>query len=831
MQPGLLECVDALRAARQRFASLAALSAAVLVACLAATASAQDLRSAVIVAAPLSGPERASVSLLADEVKARSGLSWSVRRAPSKAGPLVVVGRLGQIAGLLPPEARSAWRAPSGDAPEGFTVRAVGAKGRPVVIIAGNDGRGVLYGVGYLLRKLETGPDAAALSGPIDITTAPSDPVRGSQFGYRFKNNTYDAWTVGMFERRIAEFALFGANSIQVISPNSDDDAASPLFPAPPMRTLIGIGRAAHKYGLDFDLYYPEMAQDYAAPGAVAAELARFEALVRSLPRIDALYVPGGDPGHTLPEQLLPLVAQEAAILRRINPKARVWISGQGFDQARYESFYALLAKRPAWLTGVFFGPQSRDPMPVQRRRIPARYPLLFYPDIGHAMHAQFPVPQWDPAFALTEGREPIDPRPVAETAIFRHFAPLNRGFILYSEGVNDDVNSLLWFQLGWSAAIDPKTVMGDYARAFLGARIGQASSDRFADGLMALEGDWVGPPQDNARIDQTLSLFQTLEAGASPAQRTNWRFESALYRADYDAYVRRRTIAERARDEAALAALAKAPATGAEAAMVAARSALATPDDAATLALRARLFDLAGRLYDHVKLQLSVKLYGASGVERGANLDRVDVSLNDRVWLTRQFDRIAALPSEAAKLAALAAIVDWPDRRDGALYDDLGDPTGEPHLVRGLGFDRDPEFYDTAIDGIADMTPDDGWRMSRISYAETLYDRPMILAYRGLDPSRSYRLRITYAGEGYHAPMRLVANGGLELQPPTDRPANPTTVELDLPRAATASGALTLQWTGPLDGGGSGRGHQVAEVWLIPASPASSPSESVHAR
>jgi hypothetical protein len=765
---------------------------------LAPTAHAQDLRAATVVATPSTPQQSAAVRLLIDEVRRRTDLQWRLSPTRPRTGPLIRVAR-----------------ARAGGPAEGFAIHTL-AHGRGVEI-AGNDDRGVLYGVGYLLRKLDTGPGAAALDRRIDITTAPAQSVRGTQFGYRFKNNSYDAWTVAMFTQRIRDLAIFGANTIQVIAPNSDDEAASPLFPAPPMQTLIGIGRAAHAYGLDFDLYYPEMAKDYAAPGAVAAELKTFEALIRRLPRIDALYIPGGDPGHTPPDQLFPLAAQEAAILRRYNPHAKVWISGQGFDQRRYQTFYALLAQQPAWLTGVFFGPQSRDPMEVQRAHIPARYPIQFYPDIGHVMHAQFPVPQWDPKFALTEGREPIDPQPVAQTAIFRHFAPFNTGFVTYSEGVNDDVNQALWMQLGWSPMRDPHETLTDYARTFLGAKIGGQSSDALADGLFALERDWDGPPEANGGIDKTLATFQALDAAASPDQRRTWRFESALYRADYDALVRARSLAEAARERAARAALARAPSIGSAAAMDQAQAALSGADSPATRALRDRLFDLAGRLYAHAKLQLSVKLYGAANWERGANLDRVDVSLNDRVWLTRQFAEIAKLPTETERLARLAAIVDWPDARDGALYDDLGDPGREPHLVRGLGFNRDPEFYDTAIDGVADMTPDDGWRLSWIDYAETLYDRPMTLAYSGLDPARAYRLRITYAGEGYHAPMRLMANGRIELQPPTDRPANPTAVEIAIPRAATASGALTLQWTGPLDGGGSGRGHQVAEVWLIP--------------
>jgi len=755
---------------------------------------------------------------LAEEVALRVGKAWG-DEARAEA-PWVVIARPDAVEGNLPPALRAAWQAhPAGEAAraaEGFSVRTLRAGSRTALVVAAETPRGRLFGVGWLLRKLETGPGRVVAPDDLAIDTTPTQAVRGVQIGYRFKNNSYDAWTLAMFERRVRDIALFGGNTIQVIAPVSDDAATSPLFPAPPLETIIGLSALAERYGLDFALYYPQLGKDYGDPLVLAAELKAFETLVRRLPRVDALYVPGGDPGHTHPDRLFPLVAQEARVLAKVHPGAKVWLSGQGFDRAESEAFYAQLAREPDWLTGVFWGPQTRDPLAVQRRRIPARYPIQLYPDIGHTLHSQFPVPQWDPAFAITEGREPINPRPLGQATIFRHLAALNTGAVTYSEGVNDDVNMALWFQLGWSADLQPREVLADYARVFLGARIGGRSSERFADGLMALERNWTGRAAKNAGIDATLALFDDLERRASPDQRANWRFESALYRAVYDAWVRARSRAEAARQSDAMAALAKARAIGANAAMAQAERALTGPDASEALALRARLFDLAGRLYAHAGLQLSVSRYGASGIERGANLDRVDASLNDRVWLTGQFAEIRTLPDEAGRRARLAAIVDAPMAGRGALYDDLGDPDREPHLVRGAGFDRDPQLLDSAIDGVADKTPDDGWRVAWTTYAETLYDRPITLAYRDLDPNRTWRLRAVYAGEDYQLPMRLTANG-VELHPPLSRTTNPMTVDLAIPPEITRSGQLRLEWTRPAGVGGGGRGHQVAEVWLLP--------------
>jgi len=206
---------------------------------------------------------------------------------------------------------------------------------------------------------------------------------------------------------------------------------------------------------------------------------------------------------------------------------------------------------------------------------------------------------------------------------------------------------------------------------------------------------------------------------------------------------------------------------------------------------------------------------------ERGANLDRVETSLNDRTWLESEFSSIQnSNTDEKEKSARLHRIIHWQDEVPGTLYDDLGDLTREPHLVRGAGWSSDPELYHTAIDGIADETLEKSWRLSWLSYAETLYEEPLHLHYDHLDPNRSYKLRIVYAGEGYVLPMRLVANDKDEIHPLRLRKSNPETVEFNLPVSTTNSGQLDLKWFREDGAGGGGRGGQVAEVWLIPLHP-----------
>jgi len=771
--------------------------------------------------------ERAALQILLEESEHRGKADWMVRPgriiSRSHSGTVIVLAQRSQIESLLPKELVGAWRArleqlhPTGAA-EGFSIVTLPWNGRDVRVIAGNDVRGELFGVGWLLRHMSFTGGSVQLPANVEIFSAPEKPIRGHQIGYRMKNNTYDAWNLAQFEQQIRDLAIFGTNTLQLIAPVSDDAPVSPLMPAPPLETFLGISKLLAKYGLDCDLYYPEMRKNYSDPEQTVAELKDFEALVKAMPRADALYVPGGDPGHTAPEVLFPLLEKEAAIIRKYHPGATVWVSAQGFDAAQYERFYALLAKRPEWLTGVFFGPQSRDSMETQRQRIPQQYALQFYPDIGHTMHAQFPVPQWDPVFALTEGREPICPRPQGFAHIYKHFEGLHSGFVTYSEGVNDDVNKVLWTELGWSTQTPIETILREYARWFLhreGAQETQA-----VQAILGLESDWQGSLQANREIPKTFGLLEELEKHSTPEQiGGNWRWESLLYRGYYDAYVQRKFVREQQEQDAALTAL-RGAGTSSDLVEEAKRALAGGNASAEEQRLHDRLFELAGDLFRDGGLQLSVKLYGASNWERGANLDRVDTPLNDRVWMQRNMDNALAKATEGERLQALKAMLDWQHPAPDAIYDDLGSSTAEPHLVRGLGWSQDPEMYRTAIDGIADRTLADGWRLSWLSYAEALYEQPLEMQYTGLNSAIEYRLRVTYAGEDYAVPLTLMAGDGVEIHPARQRSSNPEVVEFAIPRGAIVNGMLRLRWMRSAGIGGGGRGRQVAEVWLLPQSP-----------
>src|SRR5690348_11276618 len=104
-------------------------------------ASALDLSNAVVVAANLTGSEQKAVAMLVDEVEKRTGIRWPVTDSQAQAVRIEVLSQPSQPA-------------------EGYRIEA----GNAWVRITGNDARGVLFGIGPLLRELRMEKGAVSIA-------------------------------------------------------------------------------------------------------------------------------------------------------------------------------------------------------------------------------------------------------------------------------------------------------------------------------------------------------------------------------------------------------------------------------------------------------------------------------------------------------------------------------------------------------------------------------------------------------------------------------------------------------------------------------------------
>jgi hypothetical protein len=767
-------------------------------------------RLTLVAAAALSKAEASSVAMLVEEIEKRTNLRPAVSNSwPTAPGPVVALGTTSTAASWAGPHTSLVTSKGTGLSPEGFSIHTV-AGPSPMILIAGNDPRGVLFGAGRLLREFRMSRGQILLPAGFNSTTAPKVRLRGHQMGYRPKTNSYDAWSEAIWKQYIRDLAVFGTNAVEMIPPRSDDDADSPHFPLPPIEMMAKVSRILDEHDMDVWMWYPAMDQDYSKPETVAAAIKEWGQVFAKMPRLDAVFVPGGDPGHTAPAVLLDLLEKMTRELKRYHPRAEMWMSPQSFNREWLDEFLRIMKdKRPQWLSGIVYGPQSRITLPELRAALPAQYPIRRYPDITHSLSCQYPVPDWDVAYALTEARECINPRPVDEAIVFRVYREQAIGFITYSEGCNDDVNKFLWSGLGWDPASDVTAILREFSRYFIGPEY----EDSFAQGLVALERNWRGPLLKNGGVSETLRRFQEMESKASPSLLLNWRFQQALYRAYYDAYTQKRLAHEAGLEQQALDALREAPSRGAVAAMTQAESVLQSTETAKTsLELRTRVFQLAEALYQSIRMQLSVPLYRAISVDRGANLDTVDRPLNNRLWLRDRFSEVRKLATEEERLRALAGTVHWKDPGAGGFYDELGNPEARPHLVPGRPYAEDPAFFRSPVTGFAGRP---GWRLSWFRHADALFDQELQLRYDKLDPQARYRVRVVYAG-ALNNPVRLVADGNLEIHAMMPKPNPVRPVEFDIPAEATSDGTLVLSWTSTPGRGGAGRGPQVAEVWLL---------------
>jgi len=760
--------------------------------------------------------------VLREEVEKRTGIRWNIAQTWKPAQlPIIAVGEAKDVSSL-PRRFQATLKDLSTLGPDGYTVHVF--KRDAAVVILGHDARGALYGAGKLLRKMTLRPSEATVPRDLSITTTPRYPIRGHQLGYRPKTNSYDAWTVAQFDQYIRELALFGANSIEIMPPRTDDAPRSRHMKMPALEMIGHQSRICDSYGLDVWMWYPNMgsADQFSKPKLIEKELQERRAVFGAVPRLDALFVPGGDPGDLEPDVLFAWLEKMAAVLHERHPEAKIWVSPQVFRprQAWFDAFYAHVNRHRPWFGGVVFGPWVKVSLPEIRRRVAADIPIRRYPDITHSLSCQYPVPKWDLAYATTLGRECINPRPVDEKTIHNGLDEYAQGSISYSEGTNDDVNKFVWSDQDW----DPTTPVIDTLRDYARLLIGPDEAEPVAQGLLAIERNLRGPLLVNDAVPRTLQQWQRMEERVSDRVLGNFRFQMGLMRAYYDAYVQRRLIYETQLERQAREILESAGQIGARQAIDQARHVLERAwKEPVGVLLRRRCVDLADALFASIGAQLTVKKHGAEE-GRGNFIDNIDRPLNDAPWLLAQFVQVEQGRGEPERLRRIDSILHRQDPGPAGFYDDCGSPRswdrvvsnkdwaadpgslGSPRVSFGVGLRGREWVHVVTARGFDGRAVPRGW-MQGIT---CLYDQPLEMIYEPLDPGARYTLRVAYTGR-FRSKMKLVADGKYVVHDFVRTGEQPT-YAFALPREATADGAVRLTWTC----GEGERGSQVSEIWLI---------------
>ncbi len=760
-----------------------------------------------------------SLEVLTEEIEKRSHIQLPVRSEwPGSKSPAIIVGLERDLQNL--PQAISSLISTMPDVEaEGYKLMVSSPSN--LVIVAGADGRGVLYGVGKLLRNMEMRANELLVPGDFKISTSPAYSIRGHQLGYRPKTNSYDAWSVEQFDNYIRDLAIFGANSIEIMPPRTDDDFTNDHMQLPASKMMVEQSRICDEYGMDVWMWYPNLGSDYTHPDSVAFELSERAEVFKALPRLDALFVPGGDPGDLEPDVLFDFLKKEAEVLHRYHPNAKIWVSPQVFrpTQEWFDAFYTHINREYSWLGGIVFGPWVKTPLEEIRKLVNPNIPIRRYPDITHSLSSQYPVPEWDLAYAISLGRECINPRPTDQKHIHNTLDHLAQGSISYSEGTNDDVNKMIWSDQDWDPEIQVMETLREYVRYFISPDL----TEEIARGIMSLEENIRGPLLTNDGVLRTLQQWQDIERKANPNVMVNYRFQMGLIRAYFDAYQYRRLIYETELEQKARNILSSGAEVGSIRAMEAAGEVLAQAwENPVAIEWKTRCVALADSLYHSIGAQLTVDKHGAAP-GRGNFIDNIDLPLNDVMWLMDRFVSIAALEHESERIMEIERLLNRTNPGPGGYYDNFGslrswarvkskinkeeDPGGllSPRVSFGIGLIGVEWVHEVTAKGFDGQASPMAW-MNQVT---ALYDQPLMIGYDHLDPNGSYTIRIAYTGR-FRSRMKMMADDLLVhdfiqtgLQP---------IYEFQVPKGAVADGHVTFTWTC----GEGERGAQVSEIWII---------------
>lgn len=492
--------------------------------------------------------------------------------------------------------------------------------------------RGFIYGFGMFLRKIVPVCGVPVLTEDITGEYVPDKSIRGHQIGYRTTPNTYDAWSYDDYRRYYLDMMFFGSNTVEHIPYERGVSKRNRLMKYDEEEFLVKASEMADEFDLDVSLWHPNNDGETVE---FAAE--RRGKLYDTIPRLDVVFPPGGDPGDFGADEFILRCKEISKALKRVRPNAQMWPSAQQpHSQPNWgEVFIDEMEKLPDEIDGIITGPNHAFDLETLRRRLPSKYPIRLYPDITHNVRCEYPVhfdrDDWHFALTTCLSRECTNPRPREYRQIHRLTRRYVVGSVSYSEGITDDVNKMVWADMDFFPDCDLRTTLLDYSRLFFYG----ADADEIADAILALEINWQCDPAENPTIDRTLDTFEMLNS-KYPFLAENWRFVQLHMRAKCDWVVRRRRLFE-----LDLIRLAEKEIRNGN--LENAKEILESDFDEQYKKERGDITEMCAKLFELIGLQTDIENYCADNWERGAILETLDLPITDRKFLLSKLENADA--------------------------------------------------------------------------------------------------------------------------------------------------------------------------------------------
>ena len=375
-----------------------------------------------------------------------------------------------------------------GGQPQSHTIRTTGHK----LTVSGTDGRGVLYGLGHLLRQLVFAPDRVARP-VINETRTPAVSNRGVYFATHY-NNWYEAAPIEQVEHYIEEMALWGFDSWMFWFDMNwfphgfwRDPQSRGMRMVNRLRRMIATARACGmkvasggiaNEGFNYQPA-PRLRADPSGrhggfyqysqicpskPGGLKMILENRRQVMQLLGKYDVHvhwpYDQGGcgcaqcahAPGRW-GRKFLEIGEPIAAVAREVNPAIEVVVSTWLMDEAERKMVYAQCDAQADWFQGILSHADH-----LNEYTPPAQYSRAVFPEIS----------MFD-CYFVSYGSNGANPAPQRMAAEAQRVARAGWGTELYSEGMYTDLNAAVYAGRLWNPDCDVTGILAEYTRYYFG--------------------------------------------------------------------------------------------------------------------------------------------------------------------------------------------------------------------------------------------------------------------------------------------------------------------------------------------------------------------------
>lgn len=836
--------------------------------------------------------EKNAAALLAERLSAAKTFSVRIEdekkaQSPQEKELLILLG-IPEHHAELAREMQTCKLAPLTDldpGPEGFLLH---MPTMHKLLAAGIDSRGVVYAVGEILRLgYPSVHGTFNLFPPPDVRKAPAFEIRGTQYGQSSVALTkakVRPWTDLEAERKIADYALAGANTIQVAENVSQDDPVYQYIRGLGLKTLIHCGPNTGEGPAEWEAIESIGRTNYLCPSVPEARQAlldKAEAVFSHSPDFDYVRFPGGDGGGCECDKCDPygltfirLCEDLSAIVHKYHPETEIFVTNQKFDNADDLAIFKYLQEKPRpWLRAFCYGPGS-DAMSWQPgHRQTHRMDLFRYPGFGpnsrylHEILHQLP-PEQDLAFfnEITHWRYSQNgyaqayPRPDIEgnhPPRWGHFAYeripdryltqvydrltffawpryLHKAFgetvrygigdVTHSSGTHDHFNQWMWQRMLWDPQRSAEDLVNEYACTWFGPEAEAVMAEAIFLMEQYLQDDPKRPLPQKDEVDRFYDLVK--EAGTlMPAhlRDTSWLWREYMEKGCVDKRTKLAVTQQMEVQKRIEERIAQALKSGEnlDAAIDTALPWLTETGE--TEAMRA-LREEAERLGEE-----SNTLYGV----RSDGIFSLDHDFIGLGWTKRQLERAKTVSGDE-KTEMLLLIANYENPGPGGFYDNCGTYESAPHLVNGYPYDFGQPIVPEMMD--------EGNRYSQRTMGYTQQEQQGVtFHYEDLDPAAQYRVRMTLVRPKYQARYAQRMNQHSEsiyaddtlLAKDVEVPERMSDFfTWDIPMEATKDGVLTLRLEKAPDVASGDRvnieqwrnsggwGTIVSEVWLMKQKP-----------